>query len=86
MESGRLHRYNTAADEISDVALLDKEFADYVGARYCAGLASCGSAIYVTLKSAGISPGDEVLCNAFTLAPVAGAIENAGAGMNVMIS
>ena len=30
LESGRLHRYNTAADEISDVALLEKEYADYV--------------------------------------------------------
>jgi dTDP-4-amino-4,6-dideoxygalactose transaminase len=27
----------------------------------------------------GVSPGDKVLCNAFTLAPVPGAIENAGA-------
>jgi dTDP-4-amino-4,6-dideoxygalactose transaminase len=79
LESGRLHRYNTVADEISDVALLEKEYADYVGARYCAGLSSCGSAIYVALKSAGIRPGDEVLCNVFTLAPVPGAIENAGA-------
>ena len=79
MESGRLHRYNTSADEISDVALLEKEYADYVGARYCAGLSSCGSAIYVALKSAGVAPGDPVLCNAFTLAPVPGAIENVGA-------
>jgi len=27
----------------------------------------------------GVSPGDKILCNAFTLAPVPGAIENAGA-------
>jgi dTDP-4-amino-4,6-dideoxygalactose transaminase len=79
LRSGRLHRYNTAADEISDVALLEKEYAEYVGARYCLGLSSCGSAIYVALKSVGIKPGDQVLCNAFTLAPVPGAIENAGA-------
>ena len=79
MESGRLHRYNTAGDEISDVALLEKEYAAYVGARFCAAFSSCGSAIYVALKSAGISPGDKVLCNVFTLAPVPGAIENAGA-------
>jgi len=79
MESGRLHRYNTAAGEISEVAILENEYADYVSARYCAALSSCGSAIYVALKCAGISPGDEVLCNVFTLAPVPGAIENAGA-------
>ena len=31
MTSGRLHRYNTAAGEISEVALLEKEYADCVG-------------------------------------------------------
>jgi dTDP-4-amino-4,6-dideoxygalactose transaminase len=79
MKSGRLHRYNTAKGETSEVSLLEKEYADYVGARYCLGLSSCGSSIYVALKSVGVAPGDRVLCNAFTLAPVPGAIENAGA-------
>jgi len=79
MQSGRLHRYNTAAGEVSDVALLEKEYAEYVGAQYCLGLSSCGSSIYVALKSVGVLPGDKILCNAFTLAPVPGAIENAGA-------
>jgi dTDP-4-amino-4,6-dideoxygalactose transaminase len=79
MKSGRLHRYNTAAGEIPEVPLLEKEYADYVGARYCLGLSSCGSSIYVALKSVGVAAGDKVLCNAFTLAPVPGAIENAGA-------
>lgn len=79
LKSGRLHRYNTAGDEISDVALLEKEYAEYVGAKYCAGISSCGSAIYVALKSVGVLPGDKVLSNAFTLAPVPGAMENAGA-------
>ncbi|MGD8521664.1 MAG: aminotransferase class I/II-fold pyridoxal phosphate-dependent enzyme [Desulfobacterales bacterium] len=79
MKSGRLHRYNTAAGEVSEVSLLEKEYADYVGARYCLGLSSCGSSIYVALKSVGVVPGDKVLCNAFTLAPVPGAVENAGA-------
>jgi dTDP-4-amino-4,6-dideoxygalactose transaminase len=79
MKSGRLHRYNTAPGQASEVSLLEKEYADYVGARYCLGLSSCGSSIYVALKSVGVVPGDKVLCNAFTLAPVPGAIENAGA-------
>ena len=79
MKSGRLHRYNTAAGEISQVSLLEQEYADYVGARYCLGLSSCGSALYVALKSVGVAAGDKVLCNAFTLAPVPGAVENAGA-------
>ena len=79
LQSGRLHRYNTAPGEISEVALLEKEFADYVGTKYCAAFSSCGSSIYVALKGAGVQPGDKVLTNAFTLAPVPGAIENAGA-------
>lgn len=78
MRSGRLHRYNTAPGETSEVALLEKEFADYVRTNYCAGFNSCGSTIYVALKSVGVQPGDAVLCNAFTLAPVPGAIENVG--------
>jgi dTDP-4-amino-4,6-dideoxygalactose transaminase len=79
MRTGRLHRYNTIPGEISEVSLLEKEFAEYMGARYCAAFSSCGSSIYIALKSVGVLPGDKVLCNAFTLAPVPGAIANAGA-------
>lgn len=79
LRNGRLHRYNTSADEISEVAILEKEFAEYMGVTYCAAFSSCGSSIYVALKSAGVKPGDMVLTNAFTLAPVPGAIVNAGA-------
>lgn len=79
LHSGRLHRYNTGPNEQSDVALLEKGFAEYLGTKYCAALSSCGSAIYVALKCAGVKPGDKVLSNAFTLAPVPGAIVNAGA-------
>ncbi|MCP3032358.1 DegT/DnrJ/EryC1/StrS family aminotransferase [Halobacillus sp. A1] len=76
METGRLHRYNTVRGEVAETSLLEKEFADYVGTAYCTGLSSCGSAIYVALKSVGVLPGDRILCNAFTLAPVPGAIMN----------
>ncbi len=76
MKSGRLHRYNTAAEAVSEVSILEKEYADYGGARYCLGLSSCGSSIYVALKSVGVVPGDKVLCNAFTLAPVPADIFN----------
>ena len=79
LQSGRLHRYNNAPGEESDVALLEREFADYVGSKYCVALSSCGSSLYVALKCAGVQPGDLVLSNAFTLAPVPGAIEHAGA-------
>jgi dTDP-4-amino-4,6-dideoxygalactose transaminase len=79
LQSGRLHRYNNAPGEESDVALLECEFAGYIGSKYCVALSSCGSSLYVALKCAGVQPGDSVLTNAFTLAPVPGAIEHAGA-------
>jgi len=79
MQSGRLHRYNTAAGEASEVALLEKEYAAYVKSKFCAAFNSCGSSIYVALKSVGVRAGDRVLCNAFTLAPVPGATETTGA-------
>jgi dTDP-4-amino-4,6-dideoxygalactose transaminase len=78
MKSGRLHRYNTAPGETAEAALLEREFSAYVGKKYCLSCASCGSALYLSLKSAGVKPGNAVLCNAYTLAPVPGAIENAG--------
>ena len=34
MRSGRLHRYNTIEGEESETALLEKEFADYLGTPY----------------------------------------------------
>ncbi len=81
MTTGKLHRYNVAADEKGEAALLEEEFAAYMGKPYCLSLASCGSAMYIALKSAGVGPADKVLCNAYTLAPVPGAIENTGASI-----
>ncbi len=79
LKSGKLHRYNVDPDEKGEAALLEEAFAAYMGKKYCLACASCGSAMYLALKSAGVRPGDKVLCNAYTLAPVPGAIENAGA-------
>ena len=84
MNSGKLHRYNVSLDEISEVAMLEQEYASYMGMKYCLACASCGSAMYLALKSVGVQPGDTVLCNAFTLAPVPGMIENAGANIGLV--
>ena len=78
MRGGRLHRYNTLEGEVSETALLEREFAAYIGAPYALACASGGYALHVALRSAGLMPGDPVLCNAFTLSPVPGAIHNAG--------
>ena len=78
MRSGRLHRYNTIGDEIAEASLLEREYAAYMGQRYCLACTSGGYALHVALRAAGLEPGDAVLTNAFTLAPVPGAIDNAG--------
>lgn len=79
MKSGRLHRYNVAEGEAGDVALLEQEFARYVGAKYCLAVASGGYAMGAALRALGVQPGEGVLTNAFTLAPVPGAIAAVGA-------
>ncbi len=79
MKSGRLHRYNLTGDDPGEVALLEREFAEAMGARYCLAVASGGYALACALRAVGVKPGDPVLTNAFTLAPVPGAIASVGA-------
>ncbi|WP_425046293.1 DegT/DnrJ/EryC1/StrS family aminotransferase [Primorskyibacter sp. S87] len=79
LRHGRLHRYNVVEAELSETALLEQEFAALTGARYCVAVASGGYAMALALRSAGVQPGDSVLTNAFTLAPVPGAIASVGA-------
>ena len=79
MRHGRLHRYNTAPGELSETALLEQEFAALVGAPYCLAVASGGYAMSTALRAVGVKPGDKVLSNAFTLAPVPGSIASVGA-------
>ena len=79
LRHGRLHRYNLAEGEAGEVALLEEEFARYTGARYCLAVASGGYAMGCALRALGVGPGATVLSNAFTLAPVPGAIASLGA-------
>lgn len=78
MRSGKLHRYNTDEGETAEAALLEQDFAEFLGVPYCLACASGGYALHIALKAAGLQAGDKVLTNAFTLAPVPGAIHNAG--------
>ncbi|QBY01395.1 aminotransferase class I/II-fold pyridoxal phosphate-dependent enzyme [Rhodophyticola sp. CCM32] len=79
MRSGRLHRYNIAPGETPEVVALERAYADWQGAAFCLALASGGQAMQIALRAAGVTPGDKVLTNAFTLAPVPGAIAALGA-------
>jgi dTDP-4-amino-4,6-dideoxygalactose transaminase len=79
LRSGRLHRYNVAPGEEAPAAALERDYAAWQGARYCLAVASGGQAMQIALRAAGVGPGDRVLTNAFTLAPVPGAIAAVGA-------
>ena len=79
MRDGRLFRYGEDRGGLPAAALLEEEFAAYMGMRYAVGVNSGGCALFLALKAAGVEPGDRVLVNAFTLAPVPGAIAHAGA-------
>ncbi|QYK39872.1 MAG: DegT/DnrJ/EryC1/StrS family aminotransferase [Paracoccaceae bacterium] len=79
MGHARLHRYNTTPGELPEVAALEEEFAAFTGARYCLAVASGGYAMATALRALGVGQGAAVLSNAFTLAPVPGAIAAVGA-------
>lgn len=77
LRSGRLHRYDVDGD--GEAQALEREFAAWQGARFALALASGGQAMQVALRAAGVAPGEPVLTNAWTLAPVPGAIVAVGA-------
>ncbi|MFT7474948.1 MAG: dTDP-4-amino-4,6-dideoxygalactose transaminase [Verrucomicrobiales bacterium] len=78
MNSGRLFRYGEAGAEELDVALLERDFAASVGAKYCIATNSCGASLAIALRASGVEHGDPVLMNAFTLAPVPGSVAHVG--------
>ena len=78
MRSGRLHRYNVVDGEVPETVALESEFAAYMGARFCLACTSGGYALQTALRAFGVSPGEPVLTNGFTLSPVPGAIAAAG--------
>ena len=84
MKTGRLHRYNLLPDEAGEAAALEMEYAKWQGADYCISCTSGGYAIQLGLRVCGVKPGDKVLANAYTLAPVPGAIHNVG-GVPVLV-
>lgn len=78
--SGRLHRYSPEpSGALSEVSALEAEFAAFQGSRYALAVSSGGAAMALALRALGVGPGDVVLSNAFTLAPVPGAIASLGA-------
>jgi len=79
--SGRLHRYQGGVNHVSQAEVA---MAQYLGVKYCLGLNSGGSALFLALKLSGVTQGVPVLTNSYTLTPVPGAIAHAG-GVPIMV-
>ena len=93
MQTGRMYRYNFYAEFheenpdlsvlgeeniASEVAKLEYEFSRYLGYKYAVAVNSCGSALFLSLKAAGINHQDKVFTNGFTFTAVPSSIVHAG--------
>ncbi|MDJ0650806.1 MAG: aminotransferase class I/II-fold pyridoxal phosphate-dependent enzyme [Xenococcaceae cyanobacterium MO_188.B19] len=91
MKTGRMYRYNFHAefeepidpsqidDELAtEVAKLEYEFSRYVEHKYAIAVNSCGSALFMSLKAAGLQYQDKVFTNGFTFTAVPSSIVHAG--------
>jgi dTDP-4-amino-4,6-dideoxygalactose transaminase len=57
-----------------EVTALEREFAAYVGARFCLATNSGTSALHLALAAAGVGPGDEVIIPALSFIATAQAV------------
>jgi dTDP-4-amino-4,6-dideoxygalactose transaminase len=57
----------------------EKEFCEFVGAKYCIGVNSGTAALYISLMALGIGEGDEIITVSNTCVPTISAIETVGA-------
>ena len=75
LRSGDLFRYT--APEGAPVALLEAEFAAFMGCRYALAVSSCSAALFLSLKALDLPRGAKVLIPAFTFAAVPSAVVHA---------
>jgi dTDP-4-amino-4,6-dideoxygalactose transaminase len=57
----------------------ERAFADYIGAPHAVAVNSCTAALHLSLLSAGVGPGDEVITTPLTFCATANTIIHAGA-------
>ena len=79
MRTGATFRYGLGGPEESHVSCFEREFARHLGLKHAVAVNSCGGAIFLALRIAGVRPDDRVLMNAFTFTAVPSAIHQAGA-------
>ena len=78
LRGGRLHRYNVPPGEAGEVALLERRVRRLHRGALRAGRGLGRARDACALRALGVGPGDKVLSNGFTLAPVPGAIASVG--------
>ena len=74
LSSGDLFRYTS---ENAPVALLEAEFAAFMGCRYALAVSSCSAALFLALKALDLPKAARVLIPAFTFAAVPSAVLHA---------
>jgi dTDP-4-amino-4,6-dideoxygalactose transaminase len=62
-----------------NVQKFEQEFRSYTGAEEAVAVSSCTAALHLSLLSAGVGPGDEVITTAMTFCTTANAVVHAGA-------
>lgn len=62
-----------------EVKAFEREFADFLGAGFCIGLASGTDAIALALRAVGVAPGDEVITVSHSAVATVAAVEQIGA-------
>lgn len=75
LQSGDLFRYTSTSD--SPVALLEREFAALMGAKYALAVSSCSAALFLSLKALRLPRDARVLLPAFTFAAVPSSVVHA---------
>jgi len=76
LQSGDLFRYT--APEDAPVALLEREFAAFMGAKYALAVSSCSAALFLSLEALNLPKGARVMIPGFTFAAVPSSIVHAG--------
>jgi dTDP-4-amino-4,6-dideoxygalactose transaminase len=83
-----LDRLSAALDRVArdgryilgpEVEAFEEEFARYLGARHCVGVANGTDALSIALRALGVGPGDEVVMPSFTFYATAEAALTIGA-------
>jgi dTDP-4-amino-4,6-dideoxygalactose transaminase len=62
-----------------EVTSFEKEFAEYIGVKYCVGVANGTDALSIALRGLGVEPSDEVITVSHSAVATVAAIEMAGA-------